>query len=148
MSQIGLYAAALAAGVAFVVQQAVNAGLKGALGSGIWAGFTNFAVGGAAVLAVALVLREPLPTLADAARAPWYGWTGGLLGALYIVGAVFLIPRIGAATMVALIIVGQMLASVAVDHLGALGVAEHPASLPRLAGAALLVLGAVLVTLY
>lgn len=143
--QIGLYGAAALAGVAFVVQQAVNAGLRGAVGSGLWAGFVNFTVGGLAIGLVALALREPLPSLEAAARAPWYAWAGGLLGALYIVGAILLIPRIGAAAFVGLLIVGQMLMSLALDHFGLLGVPVHAANLPRLAGAVFLLVGVALI---
>jgi transporter family-2 protein len=40
---------------------------------------------------------------------------------------------------------GQLLCSLAVDHFGVLGVPVHPASLIRLAGAAFLVMGVVLI---
>lgn len=140
-SQVVFYLAAALAGCAFVVQQAVNAGLRGALGSGLWAGVTNFVVGGFAVGFVALALREPLPAWEAVAKAPWYAWAGGVLGALYIVGSVFILPRIGAASLVALVILGQMLMALAFDHFGLLGVPVHAANWPRLAGAALLVAG-------
>ncbi|WP_342149577.1 DMT family transporter [Methylorubrum sp. SB2] len=147
-SPIGFYLAAACAGVAFVVQQAANAKLRGALGSGLWAGFTNFAVGGIAVLVVIAILRESLPTLGAAGRAPWYAWTGGGLGALYIIGSVFLLPRIGAASLIALIIVGQMLASLAFDHFGLMGVPVHEANVFRILGAVLLIAGVALITLF
>lgn len=137
----GFYLAAALAGVAFVVQQAANAKLRAALGSGLWAGFTNFAVGGIAVLAIIAILRETVPPLAAVGRAPWYAWIGGLLGALYIVGSVFLLPRIGAASLIALILVGQMLTSLAFDHFGLMGVPVHEASVPRIVGAVLLIAG-------
>ena len=38
-----------------------------------------------------------------------------------------------------------MLASVAFDHCGALGLSEHPLDMPRLIGAVLLVAGVVLI---
>ena len=148
MLQIGFYGAAALAGVAFVVQQAVNAGLRGAIGSGLWAGFANFTVGGLAIGLLALTLREPLPSLDAPARAPRYAWTGGLLGVLYIVGTIFLIPRIGAAAVVALLIVGQMLMSLAFDHFGALGVPVHEVNLPRLGGALLLLAGVAPICLF
>ena len=58
-----------------------------------------------------------------------------------------MVPRLGAATVLALIVVGQMLGSLAFDHFGLLGLAQHPVSPIRLAGAALLILGAVLIRL-
>lgn len=147
-SQILFYLAAAFAGTAFVLQQAVNAGLRGALGSGVWAGLTNFVVGGIAVGLVILALREPMPSFEAAARAPWYAWAGGVLGALYIVGSVFLLPRIGTASLIALVILGQMLASLAFDHFGVLGVPVHEANWPRLAGGALLVAGVALICVF
>ncbi|MBV9521765.1 MAG: DMT family transporter, partial [Alphaproteobacteria bacterium] len=47
----------------------------------------------------------------------------------------------------ALILAGQMLASLAFDHYGLFGIAPHPADLPRLAGAALLIAGVALIRL-
>lgn len=147
-SPIGFYLAAALAGAAFVVQQAANAKLRGALGSGLWAGFTNFAVGGLAVLVVIAILRESVPSLSAAGRAPWYAWIGGLLGALYIVGSVFLLPRIGAASLIALILVGQMLTSLAFDHFGLMGVPVHEANVPRIVGAVLLIAGVALISVF
>lgn len=53
--------------------------------------------------------------------------------------------RLGAATTIALIVVGQMLGSLAFDHFGVLGIQAHPASLVRMAGAGCLILGVVLI---
>jgi transporter family-2 protein len=58
-----------------------------------------------------------------------------------------LIPRLGAAMVIALIVAGQMLGSLAFDHFGLLGVPVHPANVPRLMGAALLVGGVILIRL-
>ncbi|MGH9647341.1 MAG: DMT family transporter, partial [Bryobacteraceae bacterium] len=56
-----------------------------------------------------------------------------------------LLPRLGAATVIALIVAGQMIGSLAFDHFGLLGVPVHPANMVRLTGAALLVAGAILI---
>jgi bacterial/archaeal transporter family-2 protein len=56
-----------------------------------------------------------------------------------------LVPQLGAATFFALLIAGQMIGSIAFDHFGLLGVPVHPISAVRLAGAALLVGGVVLI---
>ena len=65
--------------------------------------------------------------------------------AIFIALAIFLIPKLGAATFIALLVAGQMLCSLAFDHFGLLGIPVHPASLVRLAGAAFLILGVVLI---
>jgi transporter family-2 protein len=102
-------------------------------------------VGVLAMLAAIVASGEPRPSSAMAARTSWPSWTGGIFGAIFIGTAILMVPRLGAATVLALIVVGQMLGSLAFDHFGVLGVAQHPVSLTRLAGAAFLILGVVLV---
>ena len=136
---------ALAAGVSIVVQQVLNSSLRTALGSAAWAGFMSYLVGVVCMLVLALALREPLPPAGVAARIPWWAWIGGLFGAIYIILAILLVPHLGAATFVALLVAGQMLASVTFDHHGWLGLAQRPIDAPRLIGVALLIGGVVLI---
>jgi len=136
---------AVAAGVSLVVPQALNANLRYALNSAAWSGFMSYLVGVICMAAFALALRDPIPSATVAARIPWWAWSGGLFGAIFIALAIFLIPKLGAATFIALLVAGQMLCSLAFDHFGLLGIPVHPASLVRLAGAAFLILGVVLI---
>jgi transporter family-2 protein len=138
---------AVAAGISLVVQQALNANLRASLGSAVWSGFTSYLVGTICMALLALALRDPMPPASVTGRVPWWGWSGGLFGAIFIAFAILLIPRLGAATFFALLITGQMLASLAFDHFGLLGVPVHPISLVRTAGAACLILGVVLIRL-
>ena len=133
------------AGVAAVTQQVFNANLRGVLNSAGWAAVVSYAVGLISVFAFALASGDPLPSLAVARGASWYLWTGGALGALFIIIAIFLVPKLGAATFIALFVVGQMLASLVFDHFGLFGLEKHAASPVRLAGAALLIAGVVLI---
>ena len=105
----------------------------------------SYLVGVICMAAFALALRDPIPSATVAARIPWWAWSGGLFGAIFIALAIFLIPKLGAATFIALLVAGQMLCSLAFDHFGLLGIPFHPASLVRLAGAAFLILGVVLI---
>ena len=136
---------AVAAGVSLVVPQALNANLRYALNSAAWSGFMSYLVGVICMAAFALALRDPIPSATVAARIPWWAWSGGLFGAIFIALAIFLIPKLGAATFIRLLVAGQMLCSLAFDHFGLLGIPVHPASLVRLAGAAFLILGVVLI---
>jgi bacterial/archaeal transporter family-2 protein len=136
---------AIVAGVSIVIQQALNANLRGALHSGAWSGFVSYAVGVVCMALLALALRDPLPSAIVAARIPWWGWGGGLFGAIFIGLGIFLVPQIGAATFLALLVTGQMLASVTFDHFGWLGLAQRSIDAPRLIGVALLVGGVVLI---
>jgi bacterial/archaeal transporter family-2 protein len=136
---------AVAAGISLVVQQALNANLRTALSSPAWSGFVSYFVGTICMVAFALLLRDPLPSVGVVARIPWWAWSGGLFGAIFIALAIFLIPKLGAATFIALLVAGQMLCSLAFDHFGLLGIPVQPATLVRLAGAAFLIAGVVLI---
>ena len=67
--------------------------------------------------------------------AAW-AWTGGLCGAFVLTATTAVTPRLGAATMIAVVVAGQVLASLALDHFGLLGLATHPL-IPRRCAAAL-----------
>ena len=136
---------AIAAGLSLVVQQALNANLRAALNSAAWSGFMSYALGVICMVALALLLQDPLPSVATVSRIPWFSWTGGVFGAIFIGLAIFLIPQLGAATFFALLIAGQMLGSMVFDHFGVLGVPIYNISVIRIAGAALLVAGVVLI---
>ena len=136
---------AVAAGLSIVIQQALNANLRTALSSAVWSGFTSYFIGLLCMVALALALREPLPPAGVIARIPWWAWSGGMFGAIFIALAILLIPHLGAATFIALLITGQMLTSVAFDHFGWLGLAQRPIDLSRLLGVALLIGGVVLI---
>ena len=147
MNWIGIVASVILSGVAgasFVVQQAVNADLRASIGSAAWAGFVSY-LGGTCMLALAVILRDAFPAMAGIQRSHWWAWTGGFFGAVYIAISIFLVPRLGAAFFVALLVAEQMLASVAFDHFGALGLPGHPIDLSRLLGAILLVFGVLLI---
>jgi transporter family-2 protein len=140
-----LLPAALLAGAALPVQIGVNTRLRGAVGHPALAATISFAVGTAALLALAAALGVLRLPASAAARVPWWGWTGGLLGAGYIVGTILLAPRLGAAALTAAVIAGQLGAALALDHFGAIGFARHPITPARALGAALLAVGVVLV---
>jgi transporter family-2 protein len=138
---------AATAGISLVVQQALNANLRGALNSAAWSGFMSYFIGVICMVVLALVLQDPIPSVTTAARIPWFAWSGGLFGAIFVALAIFLVPQLGAAAFFALLIAGQMLGSIVFDHFGLLGLPVHPVSAIRVVGAALLVGGVVLIRL-
>jgi bacterial/archaeal transporter family-2 protein len=141
------YALALAAGVSFVFQQTVNSNLRTELGSAWWAGFVSYLGGTLVMLAVAVMLREPATWSSAVGQGRWLSWTGGVFGAVYIAVSIFLLPRLGAATVIALLVAGQMLGSLAFDQFGLFGLERHAISPLRALGAACLIAGVVLIRL-
>jgi len=138
--------AAMVAGGCVVVQQALNATLRSELSSSaFWAAFVSYTAVMLTLLFVLVVTREPWPALSMIAKSSPLSWIGGIFGTVYIVASIMLLPRLGAMTVVALLIAGQMLTSVAFDHFGLLGLTQRPIDIYRAAGAVLLILGVLLV---
>ncbi len=141
MTWLLLVPMALAAGTAVSMQFGVNSQLRNVAGGPVAAAALSFIVGTVALVALTLALNGGLPSFGDVANAPWWVWTGGLLGAFYVFASIILTPRLGAATTVALILTGQILASIAIDHFGLFRVATQEATPLRLLGALLIVAG-------
>jgi bacterial/archaeal transporter family-2 protein len=135
----------IVAGASVVVQQALNTELRTAISSAAWSGVASYFVGLVAITAFAVALREPLPSAGTIAGSPWWAWSGGAFGAIFISLSILMLPKVGAATFIGLLVTGEMLASLTLDQYGWLGLAQRSIDLPRLIGVALLIAGVVLI---
>lgn len=140
-----LFLLALLAGACIPTQAGINARLSLLTRSPVLAAAISFLVGTLVLLGYVLASRLPLPEWRSAAAQPWWLWSGGALGAFFVATTIYLAPRLGATSMLALILAGQMLAALALDHCGALGYPLHPLSCGRIAGVLLVVAGAYMV---
>ena len=138
----------VAAGAMLPFQAGVNAQLAEYLGSPLRAALASFLVGALVLLPLVAVFVRGLPSAERVSAAPWWVWLGGALGAFYVVGSITSAPRLGAVTLIAVILAGQAVASLVVDHFGMVGFDEHPATLGRIAGIVLIALGVVFVRLF
>jgi transporter family-2 protein len=129
------------------MQQAVNSDLRVVLGSAAWAGFISYLGGTLCMLALAIAVGDGVPSGVAVVRTNLWAWSGGFFGAIYIAVSIFLLPRLGTATFIALLVTGQMLSSVVFDHYGLFGVVQHPVNPFRLLGAVFLVGGVILIRL-
>lgn len=137
---------AFAIGLAVPLQSAINNSLRAGLRSTtVLAALVSFAVGTLALFAVSALTRQPFASLAELPRMSWWQWLGGVLGAFFVFGTTLLAPRIGLAAMVSLIVAGQVCSSLAFDRYGLLGLPMREISAARLAGAALILAGVLLV---
>jgi transporter family-2 protein len=137
-------ALALIAGALVPLQGALNAKLAAAAASPIHASLVSFIVGTAAIAAYALVTRQAV-SWSGMAGAPWYAWLGGFCGAFALTAIILLFPRLGPGLGFGLIIAGQLLASVALEHFNILVAEPHPISLLRLAGVGLVIGGVAMI---
>jgi transporter family-2 protein len=134
---------ALAAGAMLPIQFGINAQLATWVGGSLRAALISFVVGAVGLLVAVLLAARGWPDRAG--DAPWWVWIGGLLGAFYVLGSIVTAPKLGAATLVALILAGQAIASLLVDHYGWVGFDEQPISVLRVVGVLLLAGGVALV---
>lgn len=140
---LALFVAAMGAGLA--VQPLLNARVAHAIGHPIHAALFSVLVSSLSMAALALALRLPWPGLRGLAALPPWALTGGVIGAFVVLAALLAAPRLGAATTVALLITGQLLAALALDHNGWLGVPTHPFGLKRALGVLCLMAGVALI---
>jgi transporter family-2 protein len=141
-----LYITALLAGLGLAVQVGLNSTMRQFTGNAASAAVVSFCVGLASLLVFLLATRSAFPSRAELASAPAWAWFGGLCGAFYVAIATIVGPRLGASTLLALTLVGQIATALVLDHYGWLGFPHHPISVIRLAGAGLLVAGVLLIS--
>ncbi len=135
--------ATIAGGAMLGLQHPLNHELGEAIGD-LPSAAVNFALASLALAAV-LLLSGQAPRLAGLRRVPPPYLLGGVMGAVNATASLVLVGRIGAGAVAAAGVTGQLTASLALDRAGVLGLRRRGLDWQRLAGAALLVAGTVLV---
>jgi transporter family-2 protein len=149
MSSIYFYLLlALVAGAMMPTQAAINNKLASYVASPISAAFVSFLVGTVGLFIYMLATGVPVSNIANIKDAPPVAWLGGLLGAFFVASTVILAPRIGVAMTFSLIVAGQMLITLVLDHFGFLGLPVKEISLARVGGILLIVAGVALIRRY
>lgn len=138
----------LALGVGLATQAGVNAQLRQHLQSPYQAAFISFLIGTLALAVVVGVQQTARPSLHELLNIPAWLWLGGVLGAFNVSMAVILAPRLGALSFTIVVVCGQMLTSLLLDHFGWLGFEQHSINWQRVVGSGLVVMGLVLTAKY
>lgn len=133
------------AGAMLPMQAGVNSQLARSGSGALWAAGVSFLVGTLTLLFIYLSLRQPWPTIVHLKGAPLWSWTGGFMGAFFVSCMAFFAPKLGAATLLALIIGGQMTASILLDHYGVLGFSVQQISVWKVLGLVLIACGILLI---
>ncbi len=133
------------AGMALPTQFAINSQLRNVVGGPVLAAGISFLIGTVVLLAATVVARRAMPDVGPVLSAPWWMYTGGLLGAGFVLASVILTPRLGAATTIGFFLAGQVVASMIIDHFGLFRVVAQEVTLPRILGVLLILAGVFLV---
>jgi bacterial/archaeal transporter family-2 protein len=122
--------------------------LIGVLNSGVARGVGNPYTATGIMFAIAMVVAigfslpiYGLPTTAQLGSAPPVSYAAGLLIGFYALSATIVIPRFGAASFVAFILIAQLLTSAVVDQFGLFSMAKRPIDMTRLIGLIVIVAG-------
>ena len=131
MTSIAFALIAAIAGAATVIQSAANAGLAARIGLA-----PALLVNTAIVLfgTLAFYFSRGPHQVFFAAGTPWTLYAGGVCGFLVILSLAFVFPKIGAAVAIALVVLGQGAAALAIDHYGWMGMPVQPITAARVAG--------------
>lgn len=135
---------ALLAGAVLPIQAGLNAKLGKTVGSPVQASLISFLVGTVALLMYVLISGQTL-NVSSLKQVSAPVWLGGILGAFYVTVVILAFPRIGPALTFGLIVAGQMVVSLVLDHHNILVAQAHPINLWRVLGVVLIVAGVVII---
>jgi transporter family-2 protein len=112
------YFLGLAAGFGITVQVAMNSQLRRVTESANIAATISFLVGLVALVGLLVATRTPLPARETLAAVPVWAWFGGMLGAFYVASSTVVAVELGATTLLALALLGQLSTALVIDHFG------------------------------
>ena len=135
---------AFMSGAFLPIQAGLNTRLGKTIESPVHASLISFIVGALAVLVFSLITKQPV-SWAGLRSAPGHVWLGGILGAFYVTAIILAFPRIGPAMTFGLVVAGQMIISVLLDHFNILVTQQHPVNVWKLLGIVLIVAGVVII---
>lgn len=133
----------LFAGSLLPIQAGLNAKLSKAGESPIHASTISFIVGTLALMIYLTVTKQTV-SWTGLKAAPAYMWGGGLIGAFYITVVLLAFPKLGPGLTFGLLVAGQMLFSLLLEHNNILVAQQQPISLGRIVGLLLIVAGVIL----
>ena len=132
---------AAGAGACIALQASANSEFRKNLSDQWYAAFFSICGTFATAIAAMIVFR-PSPPSSEAFRSTqWWNWVGGPLGAMIVLAGATLTHRLGAAAFIALVVGGQLLCSLILDHFALMGLPEQPVSVGRVGGAVLVIAG-------
>ncbi len=131
-------------GVGVPVQIAANNRLEKAVGSPALSITLAFLVGTIGMVLLTLTGVLGRGSLAGAASAPWWAWTGGLLSAFAVLVTIIGARQAGEEAVIATFVLAQLVTAALLDNFGWMGAKHVPLNAWRIVGAVVVFVGVVL----
>ena len=135
---------AFLAGAVLPLQGGFNAKLSKLINSPIHSSMISFVVGTFVLITYILVTRQPV-SWHEVKSAPGFVWLAGALGAFYVTIIILAFPRLGPALTFGLVVAGQMIVSVLLDHFNILVAQQQPINIWRIIGIVMVLTGVVII---
>ena len=132
-------------GTGLGLQAPINAWIGRRLGSRYWGASFSIGISVVVILAFTLLVIRSIPDPRIGWAAPWWVGLGGIFGAIFVAGAVILVPRLGVALFFTCVVSGQMLISLLVDRFGWFELPMRSLTLERILGVVLVIAGMLLI---
>ena len=132
------------AGAFLPMQGSMNSKLAKAGENPVYASMISFTIGVLALVTYILLTSQNV-SWKGLKDAPSYSWLGGVLGAFYVTVIVFAFPKIGPGLTFGLVVAGQLITSIVMEHFQIMGTPHQPISLGRIVGVLLIIIGVVAV---
>ncbi len=135
----------ICAGLAVPFQAIINAKLSSEVGHPLIAALISF--GGGFLVFLLFMLFGPVkfPSIEQLSSFNPVLLSGGLIGSCFVFAAIVGVPKLGATAWISLIIAGQLVMSLVLDHYGVLGLPIKMINLYRVLGVFLLFTGTYLI---
>ena len=132
-------------GAALSLQPAINATMARVLGNPLLAAGISISISLIVVLVLWLVWSKAAGDLSQFKQLPWWVIIGGIVGAIFVAGAIVTAPVLGVALFFVCMVAGQLIGSTIIDQVGAFGLEVKPINTMKIVGLGLVILGAALV---
>lgn len=133
------------------IQTAINSALGQQLHSSILASLISFTIGTIALFILTLSFNRTLKMKAydhqKGKLKPIY-FIGGILGVVFVTTNIILMPHLGAALTTIIVMLGQMLMGIIIDHFGLLGTYVNKITKRKIVGIVAMMIGIVLLRLF
>lgn len=135
---------ALVSGAFLPIQAGLNSKLGKPIESPVYASMISFSVGVAALVLYILITKQSV-SWSGIKTVPAYAWLGGVLGAFYVTAIILSFRKIGPSLTFGLVVTGQMVIAVLLDHFNILVAQQHSINVWRILGIAFLIVGVIII---